>query len=65
MVRILRVIEVVRYGKLVCIVQLDVSLRKESLIIDLVLDRLSFFLVARGPEEIDQSQSLAIVVTVD
>src|SRR5215216_6954159 len=50
---------------MVCIVEVEVYSREECLVIDLVLDRQTFFLIAACPEETDQGQSLAIFISVD
>ncbi len=47
------------------LLKIEVDFREERLVVDLVLDRQSFFLIARRAEEIDQSEPLAIVVAVD
>src|SRR5215216_102352 len=50
---------------MVCIVEIEVYSREECLVIDLVLDGQTFFLIATCPEETDQRQPLTIFVRVD
>src|SRR6185369_13583330 len=65
LVCVLRIVEVVRDVELVRVVQFETALREERLVIDLVFYRQALFLVARGAEEIDQREPLAVCAAVD
>ena len=65
LVCVLRVVEVVGDVELVRVVDLEAALREERLVVDLVFDRQSFFLIARGAHEIEQRETLAVFAAVD
>ena len=65
LISILRIVEVVRERQFVLRVEVPVNLGQESLVVDLMTDRLSLVLISGRLDEIDEGQSLTIGAAVD
>ena len=65
LISILRIVEVVRERQFVLRVEVPVNLGQESLVVDLMTDRLSLVLISGRLDETDEGQSLAIGAAVD
>src|SRR2546425_504567 len=65
LISVLRIVEVVRERQFVLRVEVPVDLTQESLVVDLMTDRLSLVLISGRLDEIDEGQSLTIGAAVD